>query len=450
MTVRQRTRRGLTIRARMTLSVALLTMVVVLVVAAVQFLALRSFLTLAEHERLEQLVPEVQATLSAQEQRGKRAPLDLSSLPRSIDIRVLEGTRVLAQSEGFPAIPLSERPGYRPIANHNVLIRPVTVNGRPATAQIASDLLGVVHPLTAYLRALAITAPAATLLAALLSFALAGQLLRPLAELERAAGQVGEGENLRGLLPGTDRSDELGRLAQTLQMTFAQLADVREREEQFTRAAAHDLRSPLSALKTRLQGSLSGPRTETELREDIREALADVERMRRLTDHLLLLARGSRALHLLPLDLARLAGEVVDRVRERFPDVRLEFATEGQTVVLGDETLMTHVIQNLLDNGLRYGGGAEMRLTVKGVAGTVCLTVCDDGPGVPEAALPHLAEAFYRADEARGGAGNGLGLAIVHSAAQAHGARLHFEGVRPHGLRVLLDFPAVGAPTDSS
>lgn len=436
--------RGLTIRARLTLSVAVLTMVVVLVVAAVQFLALRSFLTLAEHERLELLLPELQATLSAQLQRGQHAPLDLSALPRSVDLRVVQGGRVLAQSEGFPAISLRERPGYRPIANHNVLIAPLTLNGTPATAQIASDLLGVVHPLTAYLRALALTAPASTLLAALLSFALAGRLLRPLAELERAARQVRADGNLRVPLPGTGRADELGRLSDTLQMTFAQLADVRAREEQFTRAAAHDLRSPLSALKIRLQGSLSGPRTEAELREDIREALSDVERMRRLTDHLLLLARGSRAVHLLPLDLARLAGEAVDSMRARSPEIHLEFETQGRTVVLGDETLLTYLVQNLLDNGRRHGGGADMRLTVNGAAGQVQLSVCDAGPGVSAAALPHLTEAFYRADAARSGEGNGLGLTIVDAAAQAHGAALHFEHANPHGLCVLLDFPAAG------
>ena len=451
----------MTIRARLALGVALTTVLVVLVVAAVQFLALRSFLGLAEHERLEQLVPQLSVRLAAQlaaagPSAGGGAALNLSGLPRNIDIRVVQAGRVLVQSPGFPAVPLDARPGYRALANHNVLIAPLRLPGGPANAQLASDLLGVVNPLRAYLRALMITAPAAALLAALLSFLLAGRLLGPLAALERAAARLEPGGDLRAVLPGAGRRDELGRLADTLQVTFGQLADVRERELDFTHAAAHDLRGPLAALKTRLQGSLAGPRSTPELREDMAEALADVERMRRLTDHLLLLAGGSRGVQLLPLDLAALAGEAVDRARERSPDVRLDFETWGDSTVLGDEGLLTHLIDNLIENGLRHGGGADMQVSVGGEGGTgrggtggggaVRLSVRDGGPGVPDAALPRLVEPFYRADPARSGEGNGLGLAIVRRAAQAHGATLHFENCRPSGLHAWLEFPAARSP----
>ncbi|WP_425148666.1 sensor histidine kinase [Deinococcus sp.] len=436
----------MSIRARLALGVALLTVGVVLVVAAVQFLALRSFLGLAERERLELLVPALETALDRQLGRAARAPLDLSALPRSVDIRVLQAGRVLAQTQGFPPISPGERPGYRPLAGHNVLIAPIRLQGRPATAQIGSDLLGILNPLRAYLRALAITAPAAALLAALLSFALAGRLLRPLADLERAAARLGQGGHLRSPLPGATGRDELGRLAATLQTSFAQLAEVREREEAFTQAAAHDLRSPLAALKTRLQGSLAGPRSAADLRDDVAEALADVERMRRLTEHLLLLAHGSRAVQRLPLDLAHLTGEAVDRARVLSPETNLDFETQGQTAVLGDETLLTHLIDNLIENGLRHGHGADMQVKVSGDLTGVRLSIRDHGPGVPEAALTRLTEAFYRADPARGGHGNGLGLAIAHRAALAHGAALSFQNGQPRGLHVVLTFPPAQGP----
>ncbi len=435
----------MTIRARLALGVALLTVLVVLLVSGVQFLALGSFLKLAERERLELMMPELQATLNRQLSQTPTQKPVVRSLPRNVDVRVTQGRRIVVQTDEYPPIPLGEPRGYRPIAGHNVLITPITLAGRPATAQLASDALGAVNPLVAYLRALGLSVPAAAALVALSSFLLAGRLLRPLEQLETAAAAVGSDGNLRAPLPGVGKRDELGRLAGTLQATFRQLALLREREEEFTHAAAHDLRSPLAALKIRLQGSLGGPRTEAELRDDIGEALSDVDRMRTLTEHLLLLARGARDIQWLPLDLAGLAGESVDRARERAPDIRLDFETWGDATVLGDATLLSHLLENLIENGLRYGEGADMRVCVGREGAEVRLSLRDSGPGVSEAAMPRLTEPFYRADPARAGEGNGLGLAIVRRVAEAHGATLTFERRRPSGLHVMLSFRHVSA-----
>lgn len=442
---RERPAHFLNVRTRLALSVALTTVLVVLVATAIQFLALRSFLTLAERERLEMLLPPLQTTLAAQLGRSERGPLDLSVLPRNVDVRVIQNGRVLVQSAEFPPLALTEPAGYRPLFRHNVLITGFSLRGQPVRVQLASDLISTINPPRAYLRALAVTAPVAALVVALLSFALAGRMLRPLARLEESAAAVGRGGNLRVQLPGAGRRDELGRLAQTLQTTFSQLASLREREEEFTHAAAHDLRSPLAALKTRLQGSLSGPRSGQELREDITEALADVERMRQLTEHLLLLARGEKTVQMVPTDLARLVGEVVDRARERSPEVTMYFETSGDTTVLGDDMLLTRLVDNLIANGLKHAGGADMQVCVSAGKQMVVLSVRDSGPGVPEAALPRLVEPFYRADRARGGDGNGLGLSIVRRVAEIHCAALKVENWRPNGLLVTVEFSQVSA-----
>ena len=431
----------MTIRARLALGAALQTAVVVLVVAAVQFLALRSFLSLAEYERLEMLLPKLERALAARAPAAGGAPANIAALPRNVDVRVVQGGRVVAQTPGYPPIARDLPLGYAPRAGHNVLVATVNLNGRAATAQLASDVLGAVNPLRAYLRALAITVPTAAALVALLSFVLAGRLLLPLARLEAAAARLGRGGHLRDPLPGAGRGDELGRLADTLQRSFAQLADVREREEEFTRAAAHDLRSPLAALTVRLQGSLAGPRSPAEWREDAGEALADVQRMRRLTEHLLLLARGAREVRLRPLDLAHLAGEAVDRAREGALGARLDFETRGNAAVLGDEALLARLLENLIGNGLRHGGDVHVEVLGAGESGGARLLVSDTGPGVPEAALPRLTEPFYQVDAARVGEGNGLGLAIVRRVAEVHGAALRIENGRGGGLCVTVTFP---------
>jgi signal transduction histidine kinase len=420
---------------------ALITVLVVLIVAAVQYLTLSSFLALGERQRLELLVPGVVSALSAE---SSSAALQSAGLPRSVDVRVIQGGRVVAVSEEFPKLALDLTPSYALRGSHNVLVRRLTLRGVPTSLQLASDVLGVIDPLRAYLQALAVSVPVAGLLVALLSFALAGRLLRPLARLQAAAAAVGQGGSLRTPLPEAGRPDELGQLARVLQTSFSQVADVREREEAFTRAAAHDLRSPLAALKTRLQGALAGPRSPLELREEIAEALSDVDRMRRLTEHLLTLARGAQDVQLTALDLAGVVGEAVDRVRERCPDLPLEFATWGQTQILGDAALLTHLTQNLLDNSVRHGEGAPVAVSVVGSASGVRLSVADSGPGVPEEAVPHLSKPFYQLDTARGGEGNGLGLAIVQRVADTHGARLSFGRQWPSGLEVVIEFSSAG------
>ncbi|WP_288404321.1 HAMP domain-containing sensor histidine kinase [uncultured Deinococcus sp.] len=431
----------MTIRTRLALGVALQTAIVVLVVAAVQFLALRSFLVTAEYQRLTTLLPVLAQEVGRSRPAPGDPPLPITALPRNVDARVVLGGRVVAVTEEFPGLPTDLPTGYAPRSNHQVLVAPVSVGGQLAQAQIASDVLGIVDPLQAYLRALAVTVPAAAALVAFLSFLLAGRLLRPLARLQEAAARLEQGRNLRRPLPGVERNDELGRLAGTLQASFAQLAEVREREEEFTRAAAHDLRSPLAALKIRLQGSLSGRRDPAELRHDMREALVDVDRMQRLTEHLLLLARGTQPVRRIPVDLARLTGETVDRARETAPDIKLDFRTSGETTLLGDEVLLTRLVENLIGNALHHGRGADVSAEVTGGPAEVRLVVRDTGPGVPESQLPYLTQAFYQVDQTRSDEGNGLGLAIVQRAAELHGGGVRFGANRPTGLVVTVTLP---------
>ena len=431
----------MTIRTRLALGVALQTALVVLVVAAVQFLALRSFLVTAEYQRLTTLLPVLAQEVGRRLPAAADRPLTITALPRNVDARVVLDGRVVAVTEEFPGLPTDLPAGYAPRARHQVLVAPISVGGRVAQAQVASDILGIVDPLRAYLRALAVTVPAAAALVAFLSFLLAGRLLRPLARLQEAATQLGQGRNLRRPLPGVERNDELGRLAGTLQASFAQLAEVREREEEFTRAAAHDLRSPLAALKIRLQGSLSGRRGPDDLRRDMREALVDVNRMQRLTEHLLLLARGTQPVQRLPVDLARLTGESVDRARETAPDIKLDFRTSGEATLLGDEGLLTRMVENLIGNALHHGRGADVSAEVTGTAAEVHLVVRDTGPGVPESELPHLTQAFYQVDKTRSDTGNGLGLTIAQRAAQLQGGEIRFGPNCPAGLVVTVTLP---------
>lgn len=165
--------------------------------------------------------------------------------------------------------------------------------------------------------------------------------------------------------------------------------------------------------------------------------------MRQLTEHLLLLARGKKTVQMASTDLSRLVGGVVDRAREHSPDINMYFETSGETTVLGDEMLLARLVSNLIANGLKHASGTDMQVDVRAQQQMVTLSVRDAGPGVPEAALPRLVEPFYRADRARAGDGNGLGLSIVRRVAEIHSASLSIENGRPNGLLVTVTFAQV-------
>ena len=215
-----------------------------------------------------------------------------------------------------------------------------------------------------------------------------------------------------------------------------------EREREFTRAAAHDLRTPLTALQARIQGALARPRDAGHYRDTLSELGRDVSRLSRLTEHLLLLAHDETAFHPSPTDLGRVAGDAVDRARARSPQVSVEFDARPAPAVIGDALLLAHAVDNLLENAVRHGGGAPVKVVVEGREDGVALQVADAGPGVPSEALPHLGESFFRGDAARAGEGSGLGLAIVAHVVKLHGGRWSVDSSPGHGFRVTVVVPA--------
>ncbi len=433
----------MTIRWRMALAVALQTALLLLVVAAVLYLALQRFLVAGEERRLDSAVAMVDLRNDLERPDHDLAPLALGSeFPSGVEVRVVSGDRVLQQSAGFPDVPLDLPLGYTRIDGHQVLTREVLSEGHLALLQLATDLRGVSQPLRAYLRALLVTLPVMMLLAAVASAVTAGRLLRPLNSLERAASSIGASGDLLQPLPGTDARDELGRLADTLQRAFRRLNAMMERESAFTRAAAHDLRTPLTALQARIQGALARERDAAHYRDTLTELGHDVGRLSRLTEHLLLLARDEAAFHPAPSDLVRIAGDAVDRARLRAPTVPLDFTAHTAPLVQGDALLLTHVVDNLLENAVRHGRGAPVRVVVEAHSEGVALRVEDDGPGVDGEALGHLGERFYRADAARSGEGSGLGLAIVEHVVGLHGGRWQVDSAPGEGFRVVVVLPA--------
>ncbi|MCA9835323.1 MAG: HAMP domain-containing protein [Trueperaceae bacterium] len=430
----------MTIQQRFSLIIALQTALVLVLVGIISFLVLQRFLEAGEERSLREALPliEVHGELEHASEVELRLRPDF---PAEVDVRVLQGDRVVATTGNFPPLPLRQPDGYSRTQGHQVFVRDYRGEEGNFTLQLATDLEGVREPLRAYLRALALTIPLLMLFAAGLSALTAGRLLKPVRELEQAALNIGQSGNLRQVIPYATAKDELGRLAQTLETSFRRIADMLERETEFTRAAAHDLRTPLTALKSRIDATLARERSGPEYQKTLQELGQDVSRMSRLTNHLLLLARDEAALKRVPVNLADLAGDSVDRARERNPDVPIEFEVKGQAKLNADPNLLSHLLDNLLDNAVKHGGRTPVKLRIE-AGQEILLEVSDEGPGVQTEALAKLGETFYRSDSARQGEGSGLGLAIVKHIVMLHQARWQLVSEWGKGFAVKIWFPS--------
>lgn len=273
---------------------------------------------------------------------------------------------------------------------------------------------------------------------------------RGLAPLARLAGQL-ERRPPDSPLPLEDSGvpEEVAPLVGALDGLFARIARLLESERQFAANAAHELRTPLAALRTQAQVALRAP--EGAVRQKaLLNVLEGTERMGRLVEQLLALARVDPAtLHLLtrvdPVPLVReVCALLSPAALARQVSLELEVGP-GDLGLMASPDLLRIVLRNLVDNAVRYthdGGHVWVQLQREG--GQVLVSVADDGPGIPEPAREQALGRFTRLEPERA-EGSGLGLSIVARVAELHGAAVSL-GVGPAGtgLRVLLLFPAPG------
>jgi signal transduction histidine kinase len=284
------------------------------------------------------------------------------------------------------------------------------------------------------------------LLAAPVMLVLAGALVaRALQPLRRVADEVRRrDEQSLAPLSSAGLPDEVAPLVNALNTLLARLQQALGTQRAFVADAAHELRSPLTALRLQLQ--LQGRARDEATRAEATQGLAaSIDRASRLVEQLLALARnepGAAATVLEPLDLGAL-------VRESLADVQVLAAQRGSTLELlpgspvtvqGDRAALTLLVRNLADNALRYSPpGARVELRVLHEDGRALLQVDDAGPGIPAAERERVFDRFYRrasGDEA----GSGLGLAIVRSIAERHGADIALADSPLGGLRVTVRF----------
>jgi signal transduction histidine kinase len=245
-------------------------------------------------------------------------------------------------------------------------------------------------------------------------------------------------------LPSLSSGDELETLSHTINGMLDQIEQLINGIRDVSNSIAHDLRTPLAELRSRLEElSLTRPSNEETFAE-VDGAVADVDRVIRIFNALLRLAEidtGMRRSGFVQVNANELAAEVVEfySPAAEVKEVTLSFVSNGPVLVSGDPTLLAQAVGNLIDNALKYVG--EQGSVTVGIQysadGAVEICVADDGPGIPDTEKPKVAQRFYRGDASRGTPGVGLGLSLVQAVAKLHGGTLELTDNFP-GLRARM------------
>ena len=308
---------------------------------------------------------------------------------------------------------------------------------RVLVARSTADVTQGVHLLRV---TLLIAFPLLVVLLAAVSWRVIGAALRPVEALRTGAEDITGGAR-PGRLPVPDSRDEIHRLAVTLNGMLHRLDAARARQRAFVADAAHELRSPLTNMRTELEVAQRLPDT-TDWLSLSADLLTDVERLSRLVDDLLLLARADDATTravTAPIEPVEL-GQLLAEVAARYPAVSYE-RPAAPLLTAGDRDALGRVVANLLDNAVRHAE-KDVTLSVAGDGAYQRVLVSDDGPGIPAADRERVFDRFTRLDDARArdAGGSGLGLAIVRELVRRHGGTVTLGDAAP-GLRAEVRLP---------
>jgi signal transduction histidine kinase len=309
----------------------------------------------------------------------------------------------------------------------------VRIRGGPSAdgraAAVAEALRTTDRELSRLRALLLVVGPLALALATFAGYEVAGAALRPVERMRARAASIEAGDTGERL-PVGPADDELGRLGATLNELLDRLEAGLARERRIVSDASHELRTPLTVLRTELQLALRGQRTVDELRAALAGALGETERLTRLAEDLLVLARadqGGLPLRPVALDAGDLLGQ---RAARLVPDATVD-GGHGLTLH-ADPDRAAQAVDNLLNNALRHGA-PPIALRARAAGGLVELHVTDGGPGFRGSA--------DRAFERFSGEGTGLGLAIVEAIAHAHGGRAGAQDRPDGGADVWIALP---------
>lgn len=274
-----------------------------------------------------------------------------------------------------------------------------------------------------------------------------------LAPVADTASAIGQGD-LSRRVPLSGADDDFDRLAETLNAMLDRVGILMDGVREVSNAIAHDLRTPLTRLRGRLEEAL-GSGDLVSLRAAVERGIVDLDGIIGVFHALLRIAEieaGARRSAFARLDLAAVLADAADLYGAAADERGLSFAVSlpPSLAIVGDRDMLLQAVANLLDNAIKFTpAGGKVTLAADRSGQDLMVTVTDTGPGIRPAEITRVTERFYRAEASRGAPGSGLGLALVQAVAHLHGGSLTLESLEP-GLRATLRLISVEKPTEAT
>ena len=446
--------RTATVRFRVTVLATLAVCGVLILAGTAIVIAQRRLLTQNLDERLGQGASSIATALG----EGRTPSVlggfaDDDGFAQVVDARgnVIATTPGLTSGETLLRVAPPGPPGHvqviRRLPGHDdtlrVVSRTVDTPSGPAVVQVGAPSDDVVESTQVLVTSLVVGIPAVVLLLAALLWIVVGRTLRPVEAIRAEVAGIG-GSDLHRRVPEPGGGDEISRLARTMNAMLDRVENAVSRQRRFVADASHELRSPLTRIRTELEVDLAHP-DRADLLATHASVLAEATGLQRLAEDLLHLASGDAgALRRQPVDLDDIVLRVADGLRAAG---RSQVDTTGVAAaqVLGDGGQLERAVVNLADNAARHAATGVV-LTVTEVDDVAVVTVTDDGPGIPPGEEERVFDRFTRLDEARDGAtgGAGLGLAIAREAIVRHGGTLNVDPNHRPGARFVITLPLQG------
>jgi signal transduction histidine kinase len=446
--------RAATLRSRLTLLATALVALVLLASAFALVTVQRQLLTRGVDDALLQRADNVQAAV-AQQPAGTVLPGEGDREDSFLQLLDPNG-RVVASSSNIAALPavakaLASRDAPKAqtvrvtslsASEYRLYSRPVASVTGPRTLLLGKNVDDVNDSVTILETSLAVAIPIVVALLAAGVWWLTGRVLRPVEAIRSEVASI-SGAELHRRVPVQPRADEISRLANTMNAMLERVQHATDRQRQFVADASHELRSPLTRIRSELEIALAHPDASPP-QQTFRELLTDTQELQQLVDDLLFLARSESGVHPRPdtiIDLDDLLLEQMSRLKSR-GHINTDVHGVSAGRVTGDPHQLARAIANVVRNAERYAA-TTVTVALREDDSHTVLTVTDDGPGIPEDQREAVFERFTRLDSSRtreaGGAG--LGLAIVHDIVTRHRGTIVITAAHPTGARITMSFP---------
>ncbi|HKE23449.1 MAG TPA: ATP-binding protein [Bryobacteraceae bacterium] len=326
----------------------------------------------------------------------------------------------------------------------------ITVDGKPYTVQVAAPMYEAYESVERFGLILMLATPLLLLLASAGGYWLSRRALEPVDAISRAAQRISI-ENLAERLAVPNTGDQLQRLSETLNAMLARLASSVQRMKQFTADASHELRAPVSLIRTTAEVAVQRrDRPAAEYLQALDEILEESERTSQVVDNLMLLARadsGREVVEWAPADMESIVRSAIEQGEKLARNRALKFSSrllQSPIEIQADADALRRALLILIDNAVKYTPeGGEVNIGLEAQDGFAVVSVADTGIGITEADMPHIFDRFWRADKARsrehGGAG--LGLSIARWIVEQHGGSIEVQSKPGKGSLFCIRIP---------